>query len=418
MGKQLCIWIINHHACGSGRHANFAKELARRGHIVTLFSASFEHNTFKELKKYSKDQYFIREQGDGFERIYIKTPPYYGNNIKRLYNQLSFSYQCYKAGKIGDLNKPDIIIGSSVHLFTGLTAYFLSKRKGIPFLFEVRDLWPQTLIDLGALKSNSPIALVFKLLEKFLYSKANKIISVLPYGAEYISSIGINEDKVIHIPNGVDLEWFDKYNKINFLSDELNQFFNNKTNSTIFIYTGAHGVANGLDNVVKACEIIQKNDKCHNIAVLLVGEGPEKEKLIKMAKERSLNNIYFSKGVDKDKIPFLLIQSNICISIVKESKVHRYGISMNKIFDYLASGKPILSATEKRKGSISQAKCGLEVDPDSPEKLADGMIYLANLPLEEREKMGKNGRRLAENSYDFRVLTDKLEKLLNESVEK
>ncbi|ADL13605.1 glycosyltransferase family 4 protein [Acetohalobium arabaticum] len=405
------IWLINHHATTKGRHTNISRELVNKGNTVKLFASSFKHNVYKELKDYPEGKNYLKEKEENYERVWIKTPPYDKNGFKRLINQLVFAYRVIKTGL--NMKSPDVIIGSSVHLFAGLAAYILAKIKKVPFIFEVRDLWPQTLVDLDVLNDKSPVTYLFRWLEKFLYKKADKIISVLPRGVDYISSLGIKEEKVIHIPNGVDLTWFDRHINTELENKELINFFNNQKDM-VFAYTGAHGLANGLITLVKSAKIIQDRNIRKNIQFLLVGDGPEKEKLIKEAKRLELNNITFIPRVDKDQVPAILNKADVCVSIVRKSKVHKYGVSMNKIFDYLASGKPMISALEAAFDFADVADCGIALPPDDPPRLANAVVEMSEISLEDREELGKNGRQFVEENNDYPILAGKLIKVIEE----
>ncbi len=304
----MYIWILNHHAREYGRHPSLAKYLAENGENVTLFSSSFLHNTFKETKNYRDGEYYQEEEKDNYKRVYIKTPPYSGNGIKRLLNQLSFSKNAYKVGKkkLQIESTPEVVIGSSVHLFTGISAYFLARKANAKFVFEIRDIWPQTLVDLGALKKDSIVTKVFEKIEKFLYKKADLIVSVLPDGEKHIKKYGITSEKVLYLPNGIDVNNHQNALTKELKSIEIKQFFKDKKESFIISYTGAHGVANGLDTPLEAAALLQlvKTDK--KIEFLFVGDGPEKEKLKQIAKEKNLNNVTFIDRVEKDQVAHIL----------------------------------------------------------------------------------------------------------------
>lgn len=404
------IWIMNHHATTKCRHSYFAQQLGNRGHNVKLFATSFKHNDFKEIKKYPDDKYSFKESEESYQRVWIKTSPYKGNGLKRLFNQISFAYRSYKVGS--KMKKPNIIIGSSVHLFTCLAAFFLAKKHNVPFIFEVRDLWPQTLIDLGVLSNKNPVTIFFRFLEKFLYKKADKIISVLPEGDKYISSLGINKEKIVHIPNGVDLIWFDNNAEGEIENEKLNDFFIN-TEGLIYSYTGAHGLANGLETLVKAAKKIQ-NKGIKGINFLLVGSGPEKDRLIKLAKQYNLKNLTFIPRVNKNIVPKILIKSDVCLFHLRETPVFKYGISSNKIFDYLASGKPMISALKATFDFADVANCGIAILPENPEKLADAVIKMSKMTESERKKFGENGRKFVEQNHDYAILADRLLKVIEE----
>jgi len=405
------IWVINHHAAGPGRHSNICRLLALKGHDVVLFASSFQHNQYKDSKKYDKGESIRIEIEDGYKRVWVKTPPYQGNGIRRIINQLSFTWSTILSGR--RMNRPDIVIGSSVHLFAAWAGYRLAKKHKVPFIFEVRDLWPQTLVDIGALKDKSVVTVLFRKLENFLYNKADKIISVLPSAVDYISALGIPKDKVIYIPNGINIEWFDNCVQSGEKHQDLEEFFALNEDKHIFTYTGAHGIANGLQTVIDAAYMLQQQGE-ESIKILLVGEGPQKELLYRQCRVLGLNNIVFYPAVPKDFVPFILVNSTVTLATVKRSPVHMYGLSMNKLFDYMASQKPMIFAASTSFDFAREAKCGISIEPDNPAQLAEAIVKLKNTDREKREKMGRNGRVFVEKHHEFTVLVDRLERELKD----
>ena len=402
------VWIFNHYALtpdlpGGTRHFDFAKELTNRGHKVTIFASSFHYSLLKEIKKYNKNK-FILESYNGINFIWIKTFPYKKNNWKRVLNMLSYSYRSYKVAKnyekIG-IEKPHIIIGSSVHLFAVYTAYKLSKFFKVPFVMEVRDLWPQTLIDMGISKWH-PFVILLGILEKFLYKQAKRIITLLPKIKNYIISLGISEDKIVWIPNGVYIDRF-----------STKKLKNKNTEKFTVTYAGAIGKANNLDVLIEAAKILKG---IPNIEFVIVGDGPERERLEKKVLEIGLNKVQFKGSVSKNEVLSYLCNSNILYFNLKESPVFRYGISSNKLFDYLASGKPIIFSAFAGNNPVAEARAGITIPPENPEALAEAILKLYRMPDEERKEMGLRGRKYVEKYHSIPKLVDKLEKVLYEVV--
>ena len=401
------IWIFNHYAItpdlpGGTRHFDFGKELVKRGYNVTIFASSFHYSLLKEIKEYKKNSYII-EDYDGVRFVWIKTFPYSRNDWRRVINMLSYSIRSYKVAKKINIEKPDIIIGSSVHLFAVFIAYLLSQKYKTPFIMEVRDLWPQTLIDMGVSKWH-PFVILLGILEKFLYKKADKIIVLLPKANEYIENLGISPEKIVWIPNGVDLERF------NFDIECIDLRIDKK--NFVITYTGAIGKANNLDTLLETARILK--DNYPEIKFLLVGNGTEKERLIQIAKENNLKNVEFRDPVPKNEIAKIINKSDVLILLVRDSPLYKYGISFNKLFDYLASGKPIIFSSNSINNPVEEAKAGITVPPDNPQALADAIIRLYKIPPEERKRMGDNGKKYVEKYYSMPVLVDRLEKIFKE----
>lgn len=398
------IWIFNHHALtpdmsGGTRHYDLAKELTKRGHRVTIVASSFHYSKYREMKEYGNRKY-LQESVEGIDFIWIKTPPYYSNGIGRVINMLSYMYKVL--GIIPKLNlfKPDIIIGSSVHLFAVWAAYKLSKRYNTPFIMEVRDLWPQTLIDMGISKRH-PFVILLGYLERYLYKKADKIVSNLPYAYEYIGRF-VQKEKLVWISNGVDLS------NIKYTPKERSEKF-------VISYTGAVGAANSLQTLLHvAKELKDKKD----IYFRIVGEGAEKEKLEKFAQEKGLQNVSIEDSVPKGEVADILQESDVLYFNLKDSPVFNYGISSNKLFDYMASGRVIIFSTNAKNNPVKEAGAGYSIAPDDVEQLEKTILEIYNLPNEERVKIGKKIRNYAEQNYSIGILADKLEKLLTDEVKK
>jgi glycosyltransferase involved in cell wall biosynthesis len=401
------IWFFNHYAItpdlpGGTRHYDFGRELVKRGYNVTIFASSFHYSLLKEIKNYNNQNYII-EDYDGIKFVWIKTFPYHRNDWRRVINMLSYSIRAYKVAQKIDIEKPDIIIGSSVHLFAVFIAYLLSKKYKTPFIMEVRDLWPQTLIDMGVSKWH-PFVILLGLLERFLYKRADKIIVLLPKANEYIEKLGISSEKIVWIPNGVDLERFDKDMVYNDQEKDESNF--------IVTYTGAIGKANNLDIVIDAAKIIKEN--YHNIKFLFVGDGPEKGNLIELIEKENLSNVEFKGPIPKNKIVEIFIKSDVLFFHLQDAPVFKYGISSNKLFDYLASGKPIIFSSNAVNNPVKEANAGVTVPPDNPKMLADAIIKLYKLSPEERRKMGMNGRKYVEKYHSIPVLVERLETIFRE----
>jgi len=290
-----------------------------------------------------------------------------------------------------------------VHLFAVFTAYLLSKKYKTPFIMEVRDLWPQTLIDMGVSKWH-PFVILLGILERFLYKRSDKIITLLPKANEYIEKLNVPEDKIVWIPNGVNLERFN-------IGIDGTNLKHNKS-SFLITYTGAIGKANNLDILVKAADILKTDYP--EIKFLVVGEGPEKERLVRMVREKNLNNIQFNALVPKNEVSKILYKSDALFFNLKDSAVFKYGISSNKLFDYLASEKPIIFSSNSINNPVEEAEAGITVPPDNPEKLAEAVVELYKMSPEERKEIGMNGRRYVEKHHSIPNLVDKLEKIIEE----
>ena len=409
MGKN--IWILNHYAvspdmAGGTRHYDLGKELVGRGHKVTIFASGFKHSSKKNVKLHSGERFKI-EDYNRVRFVWLNTIPYYGNNWRRILNMISYGVRVLNVCR--GIEKPDVIIGSSVHPFAVVAAWWLAKRYKARFIFEVRDLWPQTVVEMGAIKATGIPARLLYIWEKFMYKRADKIIVLLPNAKEYIEKCGIDLQKIVWIPNGVDLELFDKPEHID-PSSEIAKVFRKQKNRFKVVYAGGHGPANALETVIDAAYLLAK--KSANIHFFLIGDGTEKKKLIKKAQEKSLDNITFLDPVPKFQVPAILQKSDLLMFCLRDLDIYKYGISLNKMYDYFASGKPILMSGDAINDVLHDAGVVITVESENPEALVEGIIKIQKMSPEERQKLGANGRAYVEKYHTIRVLGNILEKIL------
>jgi len=409
------IWIFNHYAVppdlpGGTRHYDLGQELVKRGHRVVIFAAGFHYYLRREARLLRGERWKI-EEVNSLHFIWLRTPPYQRNDWRRVRNMVVFMLRAWWLGRklpklVPDLGKPDVVIGSSPHLLTPLAAYWVARHYRAPFVMEVRDLWPQSIIEMGELSAHHPITKALQALERFLYRRAEKIITLLPQADRYITTCGIPQDKIVWIPNGVDPSRFDK----------LEPYVASEKGLKV-IYLGAHGKANALDTVIHAAKILQDRGYCE-IQFILVGDGPEKPRLIGLAQAFGLTNVEFREPVPKIEIPRILSETDASIVQLGGAEVYRWGISSNKLFDFMAAGRPVFSSAEAPLNPVEEARCGFTVPPRNPEALVEAVIKLYQMPPEERAEMGKRGREYVEKYHDIRKLAMQLESVLQSVLSK
>jgi glycosyltransferase involved in cell wall biosynthesis len=400
------IWIFNHYAvtpdlAGGTRHFDLGKELVSHGHDVTVFASSFRHFERRDVKL-SVGETWSLEEVAGVKVVWLKTLSYTRNNFRRVLNMLSYSLRAWRVGlrlprlNDVDIHRPDVVIGSSVHLLAVLAAYWVARSYGIKFIMEVRDLWPQSIVDMAALSRNNPIVGILRALETFLYRKAECVITVLPLAREYITSCGVPCEKIIWIPNGVDLSRFEEITS----ADKNGETFR-------VMYLGAHGRANALGVVLKAARIVQVRDY-QAIEFVLIGNGSEKPQLTELAEKLGLKNVKFRDSVQKSQVPEVLHQADVLIFNLTPAQVFKYGISSNKLYDYMAAGKPIIFSAAASNNPVEEAQCGLTVSPEAPIAFAGAVIDLYNMSPEKRKTMGQRGREYVEKHHAIPMLAERL----------
>jgi glycosyltransferase involved in cell wall biosynthesis len=340
------------------------------------------------------------EDHEGVRFVWLRTFPYNRNDWRRVLNMLSYAFRAVLVGRELD-ERPDAIIGSSVHPFAVVSAYVLSLMRKSRFLFEVRDLWPQSLIDAGAWKERSPITWAFRKLETFLYKKADLIITLLPYAHEYITGLGIPREKIVWIPNGADLTRYEK----------LTGYDGGTTPPFTIMYLGAHGRMNALDVIIDAAGIIQSKG-VNQLRFVFVGDGPAKNELVRYAEKKLLSNVEFRRPVPKSELFAVMGEADAFVFNLEDLPFN-YGVSSNKLFDYLASGRPVLFAGNTANNPVTESGAGFGVPARSPEQLADAVIRLIALTPAERIAMGENGLAFMRAKHDIRLLAAAFETVVS-----
>lgn len=402
------VWLLNHYAkdpsdAGGTRHFHLAEHLQAYGWQASIIAASVDHATGQQRLAANERQRLENLQGVPF--LWINTPGYSGNGGGRVRNMLAYTLAVLHRQTTAKLPRPDVVIGSSVHPFAAVAGALLARRFKVPFIFEVRDLWPQTLIDMGRLQEGSFMTWVLRKLELWLYRRAARTVVLLPLAWQYIVPLGIAKERVVWIPNGVDLSLFPRS-----MPEEA------RDNGTFtLMYFGAHGQANGLDNVLKAMAQVQQMAEGQRIRLRLIGDGPLKPALIAQAEALGLRNVHFEPPVPKREIPGLAAQADaFVIPIPNLPKLYRFGVSPNKLFDYLAAERPILIASDIANNPVAEAQAGLVVPPAQPPALAEAIVKIANTPLAERQRMGRAGREYVEQNHGFEQLAGRLATVLDE----
>ncbi len=399
------VWLLNHYAQepggpGGTRHYSLAAGLRRHGWDCHIIAASVELNTGRQRLAAHE-----RRRIDRFGEVpfvWLRTNAYHGNGIGRVVNMLGYTIRAILPAGTAGLPRPDVVIGSSVHPLAAWAGLVLARRHGVPFVFEVRDLWPQTLIDLGRISASNPAAVALRWMEKHLYRAAARIIVLLPGAKDYITPLGIPPAKIAWIPNGVDLAAFPSPPPA---SDRV---------KFTLMYFGAHGTANGLDNVLEAMARLRLRRLARPVCLRLVGDGPLKRDLVAQAKRLGLDDVSFEPPVAKASIPALCAEADAFVFNLVDAPVFKYGISSNKLFDFLAGARPILFCSNASNNPVAEADAGMTVAPGDPQALAEAIAELVAMPLDRRLEMGRNGRRYVESRHGYEALSASLARLLDE----
>ena len=398
------ILYINHYA-GSPFHGMefrpyyLAREWIKLGHEVTILAGAFSHirahQPVASKKKYEQDI-------NGIKYCWYPTPAYYGNGIRRAYNIFKFLLHVWEDSReIAARFKPDIVMASSTYPMDIWPAHRIARLSGAKLVFEVHDLWPLSPIELGNMSRLHPFILLTQFAEDYAYRHAVKVISMLPKAKSYMESRGMAPGKFGYVPNGVDVEEWQSPEPLPdiFLSKllELKQ-----TGLPIVAYIGTFGIANAL-NVLLDAAINMKNEA----QFILVGTGPELESLNRRINNESISNVSILAALPKSTIPSLLDLVDIAYIGWHKNPMYRFGISPNKLADYMMAGKPIIHSVDAGNDPVKESGCGITVPPDDALQIAGALKQLMALSADERAEMGLLGRNFILNHQTYSILSKK-----------
>jgi glycosyltransferase involved in cell wall biosynthesis len=311
-------------------------------------------------------------------------------------NMLSFASIATVAGAL-DKERPDVVSGVSVHPFAGFAGYVLARLKRARFLFEETDLWPQTLIDLGRLRADSTAARAMRWMERFLYKRAERIVMLWRHTDAYVESQGVSRKKILWLPHGVEL---DRYK-------DVAPYMGGTEKPFKIMYMGAFVGSMAIDNMLAAASLLKQRQR-DDIRFLLVGAGTYRDEIIRQAREARLDNVDFPPPVAKKDIASVMSKADAFIYGIRDLPLYKYGISLNKLTDYLAGGRPIVFFGNSTYDPVADVRAGFSVPPGNPAAIADAIERMVSLSPEERIEMGRRGREYLVKYHNIPTLADRL----------
>lgn len=374
----------------SARVSELSTRFVKLGHEVTVLTAFPNHPTGVVPPKY-RNKIFQIENYNGVKviRTYIYATPNKGI-FKRSFSFISFFLSSIFIG-IWFIGKQDILIATSPQFLCGLLGYLISVIKRVPYILEIRDLWPQSIVEVGIMKENNPIIKILEKLELFLYKRCHLLVGVTDSYKEVWIKKGIPKEKIGIIKNGVDLIKFKDGEKENHIRNKfnLNQHF-------VVSYIGTLGLAHGLETFINSAEILKNKTK---IKFILVGEGAKKDELKKLAIEKKLDNIIFVDQIPREEIPDFIRASDVCVVLLKKSNLFEKVIP-SKIFEIMGCSRPIiLGVLGESKAIIEEANAGYSIEPENPQELSEKILSLMN-DIEKCNIFGLNGRKYVELNFN------------------
>lgn len=396
------ILLINHYA-GSPEHGMefrpyyLAREWVRMGHRVQIVAASYSH-----IRARQPDMAGARvkdEVLDGIAYRWYATPAYAGNGVGRVRNMLSFLWHLWRDGKgLARDFTPDVVIASSTYPMDIWPARRMARLVGARLVFEVHDLWPLSPMELGGMSKWHPFIVWVQMAEDYAYRHADKVVSMLPKALDYMRSRGLRADKFVHVPNGVDeADWAAPEPLSAELSGRLARM--RESGLPIVAYVGTHGLANALDVLLDAARLL-----AGRVQVLLVGPGPERDRLLARVQNEGLDNVVMLPSVPKRAVPSLLAAADIAYIGWHPNPLYRFGIAPNKLMDYMMAGLPVVHSVRAGNDPVAQAGCGVTVPPGDCASVAGAIEQLAALSAVQRRAMGQSGRAYILENHTYLVL--------------
>lgn len=392
------ILLINHYA-GLPQYGMeyrpyyMAREWVKMGHLVTIVGANYSH-----LR--STQPSCNEEAIEGIRYVWLNTPAYKGNGLSRVLNMLAFVKGLYcQWHKLIRGNNPDLVIASSTYPLDIYPARHIARKCGAKLVYEVHDLWPLSPRELGGMSKYHPFILIMQKAENDAYKSVDRVVSMLPNAKEHMLKHGLREDKFSYVPNGISAdEWRIEDADGKEHGKVLNEL--KAQGEFLVLYAGAHGVANALPALVEAGCLVQEE----KITIVLVGNGPEKEALEKKVSDDKISNVLFLPAVNKKEIPYVLSLADVLYIGLQKQPLFRFGISPNKMMDYMMASKPIISSIEAGNDLVSDAECGISVPAENPKEIAKALMQMKELSEVERVKLGGNGKVYVKKYHEYKVL--------------
>ena len=397
-GRTPRVLVLNHFALprsegGGTRHVELFSRLAAWTHLIV--AGNRNNNT--QATYASSSPAFVT----------VPVPSYASNGIGRVLNWLT-----YAAGAIfvGVRQRGiTVVYASSPHLLTPLAGWVLAKVHRVPLVLEIRDLWPRSMVELGYLSERSALHRVLVTLERFLYRSADRIVAVADGWNRHFASFGVPSDKVVLVTNGAEPADFTPTLTRAKARAQLG------VEGFVAVYAGAHGPANGLDQVLDVAQQLT------DVTFVLVGDGLEKPRLIARARDERIDNVRFVDSVPKQELGDLFAACDVGLHTLAQAELFREAMSPNKMYDYMAAGLPVITNVggelEQR---LVEAGCAVPGSPGPAvpglAALVDALRELRDRSVDERETMGRCAREYVEQHASRTVMAARLENVLNEVV--
>ena len=386
-----------------------AKEWTKMGHKVSMIAGDYSHLR-KRNPSVKRDMQKCKI--DGIDYYWLKTGRYEGNGVARALTMFRFCIKLHRWSRwINNNLKPDVVISSSTYPIDSIPAYIISKlNKKSKYIHEVHDMWPATLIELGGMSRWNPFVMLMQIGENFAYRHADEVVSLAEYAESYMIQHGLKKGRFQYIPNGIVLEEWEHAKKLP--NEHFKKLEEYKKNGKFIVgYFGGHALSNCLMSLVKTAEMIQEKKELKDIQFVLVGDGVEKNKLIEYVTDKSIRNVTFLSSISKQSIPNLVKYFDCTYIGTMNSPLYRFGVCMNKMYDGMMAGKPIIFAINAPQTPVERYKCGIIVNPEDSKDLEKSLKELMFISDKDRRMIGENGKNAVINNFTYKILATQFESL-------
>jgi glycosyltransferase involved in cell wall biosynthesis len=376
-----------------------AREWVSDGHSATIVAADFSHLRSCQPKVH-RDLESTEEEGVRFR--WLRTNSYAGNGSRRVVNMLAFSGKLFaQAIRVRREERPDVVICSSTHPLDIYAGARIARRAQARLVFEVHDLWPLTPILLGGYSRKHPYIAVLQYTEDWAYRNADLVVSILPNAREYMVARGLDPRKFVHVPNGTSVAAAMRTHDDDLPSAVKARIEGERDRGRFLIgYAGGINLAMALETVLAASRIVASR----GVTFLIAGDGPGAGALRAQLERSGLDNFHLLGPIPKPSVQSFLSAMDALVIPWRRSPLYKYGISPNKVFDYMLAGKPIVQGSDAANDPVTEAECGFRVLPEDPAALAAAIMRLHGLPHSESRRLGENGRRFVSQHHDYRFL--------------
>ena len=400
------IWIINQYASHlEARHLELAKVFAEQGYLVAVITSSYHHGRKEYL--YNQGIRIVR-RAPGVQYVYLHSVPAYGNNgAKRVANMIDFCRKIshYQKRIMKETGIPDYVIASSAPPFVWEIGYRIAKKSKAKFIAEFRDIWPLSLVDVQGVNPGHPFVKLLSSIEKRAYKRADAIVSTMPYAWKHVADVAnVGREKIYWMPNGINVAEAEKdlYNDLQ-LPEGLGLFLDDHW---CCVYIGSIVKSENLDLILNAFSMVRDDD----IWLAFVGDGGEKDKLMELSCDLGIDRIRFFPSVDRHLIPKVLGKSKAAVAAAGDYSVYKFGLSTNKLNDYLLSGVPTIFFCSQN--NVVKESGHFSLDPKSPESMAETLCVIRDLTEEELETLREKGQAMIKENYDYVIIGRKYIEML------